>query len=134
MRDVNSAIAEAVTDANAGLQRDDLQSQDVAGYLPARQIKNFHPRSPGMATKDEASVPWESRRDILPPCCPGRDPAVHIHIPYFWMVPSDRASGYMPVSIRQSAVGNGGIHCFCFAYISDLLMDACNLIVLIEKY
>ncbi|KAL4860281.1 hypothetical protein BDV12DRAFT_205348, partial [Aspergillus spectabilis] len=53
-------VAEAVTDdptgleamrlanANAALAAGDVSSQDVSAYLPTRQIKTFHPRTPGM--------------------------------------------------------------------------------------
>lgn len=48
--------ARRLRDANAALGRGDFQSQDVAGYLPTRQIKTFHPRSPGMAAYRDAVI------------------------------------------------------------------------------
>lgn len=40
--------------AQAAIVRGDFNSQEIAGYVPTRQIKTFHPRSPGMVAYRDA--------------------------------------------------------------------------------
>jgi hypothetical protein len=42
--------------ANTAIAAGDMSSQDVSWYLPTRQIKTFHPRSPGMAAYRDAMI------------------------------------------------------------------------------
>jgi hypothetical protein len=48
--------AQRFATANSAITNGDVSSQDVSWYLPTRQIKTFHPRSPGMAAYRDAVI------------------------------------------------------------------------------
>lgn len=52
----SSLIAQSLDRANQAIANQDYSSQDVSWWLPTRQIKTFHPRSPGMMFYAGAAV------------------------------------------------------------------------------
>ncbi|KAL3463731.1 SGNH hydrolase-type esterase domain-containing protein [Aspergillus heterothallicus] len=52
----SSLIAQSLDRANQAIADKDYSSQDVSWWLPTRQIKTFHPRSPGMMFYAGAAV------------------------------------------------------------------------------
>ena len=54
--DPSGPQASRFNSANAAIAAGDVSSQDVSWYVPTRQIKTFHPRSPGMAAYRDSVI------------------------------------------------------------------------------
>lgn len=52
----NGTAAESFGRASAAIADEDYESNDISWWLPTRQIKTFHPRSPGMALYRDAVI------------------------------------------------------------------------------